>query len=121
MLKTVPGVNGEVWLSLNSHGLYRSTNGGVNFAQITKVKKAYLFALGKPQTGSKIPALYLYGEIVGMGEGIFRSLDRGRTWINIGFLDQPIGNEPNVMEASWQQFGLVFIGTNGRGIYYGTP
>ncbi|MBW4425033.1 MAG: hypothetical protein KME50_11410 [Nostoc desertorum CM1-VF14] len=121
MLKTVPGVNGEVWLSLNSRGLYRSTNGGVNFAQITKVKKAYLFALGKPQTGSKIPALYLYGEIVGMGEGIFRSLDRGKTWINIGFLDQPIGNEPNVMEASWQQFGLVFIGTNGRGIYYGTP
>ncbi|MBD0390086.1 MAG: hypothetical protein ICV54_27170, partial [Nostoc sp. C3-bin3] len=45
----------------------------------------------------------------------------GQTWINIGSLDQPIGNEPNVMEASWQQFGLVFIGTNGRGIYYGTP
>ncbi|MBE8991532.1 WD40/YVTN/BNR-like repeat-containing protein [Nostoc sp. LEGE 12450] len=121
MLKTVPGVNGEVWLSLNSHGLYRSTNGGVNFAQITKVKKAYLFALGKPQKGSKIPALYLYGEIVGMGEGIFRSLNRGTTWINIASLQQPIGNEPNVMEASWQQFGLVFIGTNGRGIYYGTP
>lgn len=121
MLKTVPQVNGEVWLSLNSHGLYRSTNGGVNFAQIPKVKKAYLFALGKAQKGSKIPALYLYGEIAGMGEGVFRSLDRGKTWINIAFLHQPIGNEPNVMEASWQQFGLVFIGTNGRGIYYGIP
>ncbi|MFN6528107.1 hypothetical protein [Nostoc sp. ChiSLP03a] len=121
MLKTVPGVNGEVWLSLNSHGLYRSTNGGVKFAQILKVKKAYLFALGKAQKGSKIPALYLYGEIAGMGEGVFRSLDKGKTWINIAYLHQPMGNEPNVMEASWQKFGLVFIGTNGRGIYYGTP
>jgi hypothetical protein len=56
-----------------------------------------------------------------MGEGIFRSLDRGKTWISIGSKQNPIGCEPNVMEASWQQFGLVFIGTNGRGIYYGTP
>ncbi|WP_341529391.1 hypothetical protein WKK05_08840 [Nostoc sp. UHCC 0302] len=121
MLKTVSGVNGEVWLSLDWQGLYRSTDGGVKFDKITEVERAYLFALGKPQKGSKIPALYLYGKITRMGEGIFRSLDRGKTWINISTLHKPIGNEPNVMEASWQQFGLVFIGTNGKGIYYGNP
>ncbi|WP_143854204.1 hypothetical protein [Nostoc sp. 'Peltigera membranacea cyanobiont' 210A] len=54
---------------------------------------------GRSQTGSKIPALYLYGEIVGMGEGLFRSFSRAKTWIDIAFLHQPIGNEPNVMEA----------------------
>jgi hypothetical protein len=54
-----------------------------------------------------------------MGKGIFRSLDRGKTWKRIGNPKNPIGNGPNVMEASLQQFGLVFIGTNGRGIYYG--
>ena len=119
-LKTVPGVEGEVWVSLNENGLYRSINGGKTFSQITGVKKAHLFAFGKPQAGSSIPALYLYGKIVGRGEGIFRSLDRGKTWTSIGDPKQPIGKDPNVMEASRQEFGLVFIGTNGRGIYYRT-
>ncbi|MDZ7969317.1 MAG: hypothetical protein RM368_30960 [Nostoc sp. DedSLP03] len=121
MLKTVPAVSNEVWISLNSNGLYRSTNGGTKFDKIAGVEKAYLFAFGKPQTGSTIPALYLYGKIIGMGKGIFRSLDRGQTWTNISNPLYPIGNVPNVMEASRQQFGLVFIGTDGKGIYYGKP
>ncbi|BAZ13316.1 xyloglucanase Xgh74A [Calothrix sp. NIES-4071] len=54
-------------------------------------------------------------------KGIFRSLDRGKTWTSIGDPTKSIGNDPNVMEASLEQEGLVFIGTNGRGIYYGTP
>ena len=120
-LKTMPGVNGEVWVSLNWNGLYSSTDGGVTFAKIAGVERAYLFAFGKPQIGSNTPTLYLYGNITGMGEGIFRSLDRGATWTSIGDPQQPIGNDPNVMEASSQEFGRVFIGTIGRGIYYGTP
>ncbi|MBU7582881.1 MAG: hypothetical protein KAF91_08215 [Nostoc sp. TH1S01] len=120
MVKTVPGVNSEVWVSLNWKGLYCSTDGGTKFAKLPGVERAYLFAFGKPQPGSKIPSLYLYGKISYMGDGIFRSLDMGKTWKNISDPLNPIGNEPNVMEASNQQFGLVFIGTNGRGIYYGT-
>lgn len=119
-LKTVPGVKGEVWVAIDGDGLYRSTDAGTTFAQIKNVERAYLFAFGKPKTGSTIPALYLYGKITGMGEGIFRSLDRGKTWTRICDRSRPIGNSPNVMEASKQKFGLVFIGTNGRGIYYGT-
>lgn len=120
-LKTVPGVKDEVWLSLDWNGLFRSTDGGKTMTKLSSVERAYLFAIGKPQKGSTTPALYLYGKVAGMGEGIFRSLDRGETWKSIGSVQNPIGGEPNVMEASWQQFGLVFIGTNGRGIYYGTP
>jgi photosystem II stability/assembly factor-like uncharacterized protein len=120
-LKTVPGVQDEVWLSLDWNGLFRSTDGGKTMTKLSSVERAHLFALGKPQAGSTTPALYLYGKVAGMEEGIFRSLDRGETWTSIGSPQNPIGGEPNVMEASWQQFGLVFIGTNGRGIYYGTP
>jgi photosystem II stability/assembly factor-like uncharacterized protein len=120
-LKTVPGVKDEVWLSLDESGLFRSIDGGKTLSKLSSVERARLFALGKPPTGSTTPALYLYGKVTGMGEGIFRSLDQGQTWTSIGTPANPIGNDPNVMEASWQQFGLVFIGTNGRGIYYGTP
>lgn len=119
-LKALPGVKGEVWLSLDKKGLYRSTDGGKTFSKLDNVVNAHLFAFGKPNRGSKIPALYLYGNVADLGDGIFRSLDRGKSWTKIGSRSKPIGNNPNVMEASSQQFGLVFIGTNGRGIYYGT-
>lgn len=121
ILKTVPGFKGEVWFSLAGNGLFRSTDSGNTFTKLSSVEKAHLFAFGKPPTGSTTPALYLYGKVAGMPQGIFRSLDKGQTWISIGSTQNPIGNEPNAMEGSWQQFGLVFIGTNGRGIFYGTP
>ncbi|WP_143171019.1 WD40/YVTN/BNR-like repeat-containing protein [[Phormidium ambiguum] IAM M-71] len=120
-IKTVPGFKNEVWISLDKNGLYRSTDGGTTFTKLPSVEKASLFAFGKPPQNSNIPALYLYGKVKGIGDGIFRSLDRGQTWVSIGSRENPIGNEPNTMEGSWQQFGLVFIGTNGRGIFYGTP
>jgi photosystem II stability/assembly factor-like uncharacterized protein len=119
-LKALPGVKGELWLSLDQNGLYRSTDGGKTFSTFDKVERTHLFAFGKPKPGSTIPAVYLYGKVADMGEGIFRSLDQGKTWTRMGDRSKPIGNSPNVMEASKQKFGLVFIGTNGRGIYYGT-
>ena len=118
-LKTVSGVKGELWLSLDNQGLYHSTDRGENFTQIAGVDKAYLIALGKPKIGNQGNALYLYGEVRNLGKGIFRSLNNGKTWRRIGNKNRPIGNDPNVMEASSTEFGLVFVGTNGRGIYYG--
>ncbi|NEO98992.1 MAG: hypothetical protein F6K58_09995 [Symploca sp. SIO2E9] len=125
-LKTMPGVKGEVWISLDKNGLYHSTNGGKSFSQIAGVEQAYLFAFGKPPRGSTTPALYLYGKIASNSDrtnqdrtsGIFRSLDQGETWTYISDPENPIGNNPKFMEASKQKFGLVFIGTGGRGIYY---
>ncbi|MEM6399861.1 MAG: YCF48-related protein [Cyanobacteria bacterium P01_D01_bin.116] len=118
-LKTVSGVQGELWLSLDNQGLFHSSDGGENFTRIAGVNRAYLIALGKPKVGKKGNALYLYGEVSNIGKGIFRSLNNGKTWRRIGDKNKPIGNDPNVMEASPTQFGLVFVGTNGRGIYYG--
>jgi photosystem II stability/assembly factor-like uncharacterized protein len=117
-IKTMPEVEGEVWVSLDKQGLYRSSDRGMTFSKISNVKVASLFSFGKPPNNSVIPSLYLYGTINKQGEGMFLSLDRGQTWININQHLTPIGSQPNVLEASKQQFGLVFVGTNGRGIYY---
>lgn len=119
-LKAMPGVKGEVWAALDGRGLHRSTDGGQSFSKIDNVEWAYLFTFGKPKSSNNPPAIYVYGRVSGQGEGIFQSLDRGRTWTRISDRDRPIGRIPNTMEASLQEYGLVFVGTNGRGIYYGT-
>ncbi|NJL52252.1 MAG: hypothetical protein HC930_08575 [Hydrococcus sp. SU_1_0] len=121
LLKTVPGVEMKIWLSLDSNGLYRSQDGGVNFTATPQVENARLIAFGKPQNPQYVPWLYLYGKITDQGEGLFRSGDRGKTWLKLD--DIPLftddgGTTMQVLEASQQETGLIFIGTDGRGIYY---
>ncbi|MBW4520382.1 MAG: hypothetical protein KME16_11855 [Scytolyngbya sp. HA4215-MV1] len=118
VVKASPGVEHEVWIGMNEEGFFHSTDAGKTFAPVKTVEHAFLFALGKPPAESTIPALYLYGRITGKGDGIFRSLDRGKTWIKINDAKTPIGDRPLVMEASQQEYGLVFVGTGGRGVYY---
>jgi hypothetical protein len=118
ILKTVPGKKGELWVSLNEQGLYYSSDGGISFDRLPSIDRAYLFAFGKAPDHSSQLVLYLYGSIANQGEGLFMSYDRGRQWVKISSSEVAVGNSPTVMEASKQQYGLVFVGTNGRGIYY---
>jgi xyloglucan-specific exo-beta-1,4-glucanase len=122
MVRAVPGVAGEIFLGLDTSGLYRSTNSGTSWTQIGGVTKAHMLAVGKPATGSTVPALYIYGRLTGdTTDKIYQSLDRGATWTNIQDPSNPVGCVPSLMEASQQTFGLVFIATGGHGIFYGTP
>ena len=117
-IKTVPGRAREVWINADKKGLYKSVNGAESFEKIENVDRAYLFAFGKNAPGSDYPAIYLYGTIAGE-EGIFRSDDYGKTWKKINNDKYRLGNNPNCMAADRQVFGRVYIGTNGRGIFYG--
>lgn len=120
LLQSVPGRAGDLWLACGSAGLFHSVDGGRTFRPVPAVKNALLFALGKPAPGRDEFTLYLYGRLAAGSQGIFRSLDGGRTWQKISDPHEPVGDVPNCMTASFQTFGLVFIGTNGRGVYYGT-
>ena len=120
-LVSVPGRRGDLWLAAGDSGLSHSTDGGLSFAKLPAVKRTLLFALGKRAPGADYAALYLDGTLTDGRTGIFRSVDAGDSWQSIGDAREPIGDVPNCMTASFQTFGLVFIGTNGRGIYYGTP
>lgn len=118
---TVPGKTGDLWLALGGSGLSRSTDGGVTFHALPTVKEASLFAVGKPAPGAAYDALYLYGTLTDGRTGIFRSVNQGASWESISDPKVPVGDDPNAMTASFDTFGRVFIGTNGRGIYYGEP
>ncbi len=118
-LQALPGKSGDLWLSLEDEGLRHSTDGGKTFSKIPTVQEADLFDFGKPPPGSTTPVLYLYGKIAGQGAGTFQSLDLGQSWRAIGTPQRPMGNFPAILTASRQKYGLVFVGTHGRGIYYG--
>ncbi|MDQ2730797.1 MAG: glycoside hydrolase, partial [Armatimonadota bacterium] len=47
-LVSVPGKAGELWLAMGDSGLYHSTDAGSTFSAVLSVKRATLFALGKP-------------------------------------------------------------------------
>jgi photosystem II stability/assembly factor-like uncharacterized protein len=121
ILKTVPGKEDEVWLSLDQNGIYVSRDGGSNFTPISQVKQSKLFAFGKPTKAHNFPFIYLYGKVTNQGEGLFRSRDQGKSWRklnDISLFNQDEAKMILVLEASWQKSGLIFIGTDGRGIYY---
>ena len=119
-IESAPGMNGVVWVSLNGSGLYGTNDFGQTFSKIEGVEYARLFSFGKNAPGKNNPTAYVYGNVNGV-EGIFRSVDMGKTWVRINTDEHKVGNEPNCMRADRQTFGMVYIGTNGRGYYYGKP
>ena len=84
------------------------------------VNQAYLFGFGKNPVGKKHPTLFVYGTVSGE-KGIFRSDNYGESYLKINDSNHNIGNDPNCLEGDRQVFGRVYIGTNGRGFYYGEP
>lgn len=121
-VEAAPGIEGEVWVSLDWKGLVRSSDGGASFVRIESVERAYLFGFGKAAPGSSFPAIFLYGRLDGDdADRIYRSDDAGQSWIRIAGAEQVIGDEPNIMRGDRQVHGRVYIGTNGRGFFRGQP
>lgn len=50
--------------------------------------------------------------------GVYGSVDYGNTWVALTTATQGLGDDPNVVEASLQSPGTIFVGTEGRGAFY---
>lgn len=116
ILTTVPRSEGEFWLSLDRGGLYHSLNGGKAVDKIEEFTSAHLVTVGK----SIAPALYdstvyVYGTVKEQS-GLYVTTD-GRSWSQ-GDRNSPMPKTTKVLVASQQRSGLIFAGTDGRGIYY---
>lgn len=117
ILTTVPGVAGEIWLSLDEEGLYHSQDGGISFEKIDLIEQAYLVTVGTPMS-SKLPhSIYVYGTLKNGKSGLFISVDSGQHWQQIDRISE-VPRSIKILVASSQQPGLIFAGTDGRGIQY---
>ena len=114
-----PSVAGDVWVSTDK-GLFHSTNYGTTFSNVVGPTEGYAFALGK---GANTYHYNIFGFFVINGmTALFESEDVGKTWTEISDSAHGFGNAAsNPVAASLDTAGLVYVGTNGRGVFYGTP
>jgi photosystem II stability/assembly factor-like uncharacterized protein len=115
-LYATPGVSGDLWLPA-FNGLYHLA--GSVFQREPHVEAIHAFGFGKPAADASYPALYLVGTIQGEA-GIFRSTDSARHWLRIND-DQHQWGLILQIAGDPKQFGRVYVGTHGRGIFYGDP
>jgi xyloglucan-specific exo-beta-1,4-glucanase len=117
ILTTVSENAGEIWLSLDRGGLYHSVNGGQTFSKIEAIDRAYLVTIGTSIDDKFSHSIYVYGTQKDSKSGLFTSLDSGANWLQINQMSE-IPRSTKVLVASHQQPGLLFAGTDGRGIHY---
>jgi len=118
-----PGVSADVWLASPGTGVYHNTSRAANI-ELTKLDSASgatVLAFGAPPGGSMAPTIFLWGNINDSALQLFRSTDNGATFtrINDDLHQWPVGVK--VMAGDMRRFGVVYIGTNGRGIIIGSP
>jgi len=112
-----PSVTGDVWVSTDK-GLFHSTNNGTTFTAISGVTQAWAIALGAPAKTGGYPTIFAAANIGGVG--YFRSDDTGVNWVKINDAAHGFGSvSSNPLTADPRVYGRVYIGTNGRGIFYG--
>ncbi|WP_440118779.1 X2-like carbohydrate binding domain-containing protein [Paenibacillus sp. QZ-Y1] len=120
-LDAVPGVEGELWFAGGSeeegpYGLWHSTDSGATFTKLDNVDEADSIGFGKAAPGQSVVALYTIAQIDGT-RGFFRSDDGGATWVRIND-DEHQYARVTTITGDPRLYGRVYLGTNGRGIFY---
>ncbi|MFJ4975324.1 RICIN domain-containing protein [Streptomyces coeruleorubidus] len=121
-LTAVPGIAGDLWIAGSTKGLLHSTDGGRTFTTLGTVRSASALGFGKAAPGASYQALYLIGTVKNV-TGVFRSTDKGATWLRVNDEAHQWGaiGGVGVITGDPDTYGRVYVGTNGRGLQYGDP
>ncbi|WP_031072311.1 RICIN domain-containing protein [Streptomyces sp. NRRL S-118] len=121
-LTAVPGIAGDLWIAGGAKGLLHSTDGGRTFTTLKTVQSASALGFGKAAPGAAYQALYLIGTVKDV-TGVFRSTDKGATWVRVNDDAHQWGSigGVGVITGDPDTYGRVYVGTNGRGLQYGDP
>jgi photosystem II stability/assembly factor-like uncharacterized protein len=117
VLRPTPGKEGDLWL-VGAHGMYHSRNGGASFTQTPDAPSVSTMGFGMAPPGKESPALFVAGRLQ-VQEGVFRSDDAGANWVRINDDRNQWGNRYTCITGDPRVYGRVYVGTDGRGIFYG--
>ncbi|KAH6880390.1 family 74 glycoside hydrolase, partial [Thelonectria olida] len=111
-----PTTAGELFVSTDA-GIFHSTDYGATFSKVsTALTDTHRISLGKASSSSW--NLYAFGDGAN-GERLYASADKGSTWTDVQG-SQTFGAIDSCRVAgSGNEAGYVFVGTNGRGVFYG--
>ncbi|WP_442782877.1 exo-alpha-sialidase [Collimonas fungivorans] len=115
-----PGINGHVWVPLYDGGLMRTSDSGNTFIKLNNVTKCGAIGFGKVADGKWYPTIFIWGTVGGV-TGVFRSTDIGETWLRINDDQHQYANYGGVLTGDMNAFGVVYMGTPGRGLAVGRP
>jgi photosystem II stability/assembly factor-like uncharacterized protein len=116
--RSEPGREGRVWVPTPG-GLYWSGDSGRSFLKFTAVEQADQIGFGRAAPGGNSPAVYLAGQFAGR-RGLWRSDDDGMSWVALNGPSLQFG-WINAVCGDPRVYGRVYVGTGGRGIFYGEP
>jgi hypothetical protein len=118
-LVMLPDAQGDLWL-VSGSGLYHNTGSASSptLTAVSGVSSANYLGFGKAAAGSSSPTLYLYGVVT--SQNLFRSTNNGASWTQINDSAHSWGGGVDSVTGDMRTFGTVYVGTNGRGIIWGT-
>ncbi|WP_298091626.1 hypothetical protein [uncultured Sphingomonas sp.] len=111
-LLATPGRSGDLWLQAGTR-LFHSSDGGASFVAASGALSVELFGLGRAH-------LFAIGTLGGV-RGIWRSADQGASWVRIDDDAHRWGGRYRVISGDPRRAGRVYVGTDGRGLFYGDP
>jgi photosystem II stability/assembly factor-like uncharacterized protein len=117
-LRAVVDRVGDLWVPSDS-GLFRTTDAGKSFQKLPGVDSADSVGFGKAAPGQSYPAIFVNGKIAGV-TGVFRSDNEGVSWVRITDAEHEYGTR-GVVIGDPRIYGRVYMGTNGRGVFYADP
>jgi xyloglucan-specific exo-beta-1,4-glucanase len=104
---------------VDREGLLRSSDRGRAFERVTGEITGHQIAFGRAAPGARHPAIYVAGRR-GDERGVFRSTDDGATWLRLNPENLQF-HSISALAADPRVFGRVYVGSRGRGIFYGEP
>lgn len=136
LIRTVPGREGHLWVPLDQsqvwlakgyseNGLAYTEDGGTTWNRVAGVSTAIAVGVGKAKEGSDYETIFIWGIAGGVDNplGIYRSTDKGKTWIRVNDDAHQYGGpgNGNFVQGDMNHFGVVYMSTIGRGLVVGGP
>ncbi|WP_299679728.1 T9SS type A sorting domain-containing protein [uncultured Dokdonia sp.] len=123
-LESVPDFEGHLFFANGIEqsvelieGLKRSTDGGETWTTLSNTDKVLNVAIGAPEPNATYPTIFIQGEADGV-YGIFKSINQGDNWTQIGTYPLGIYDRAKVFEANPFIPGVLYVGYAGNGFMY---